>query len=158
MLQGSTKPSDKNHFHATHIRMLVSSYKLHTGENIIEKNDDIENIAREIFFLPFAVISHGTEVDPIFNYANQCALNLFEMTWNEFIRTPSRLSAKSNSQDERNRLLKSVSENGYVNDYSGVRISKKGKHFQVSRATIWNVIDQEHYYGQAAFIKAWVYI
>lgn len=42
-------------------------------------------------------MSHGLEVDPVFNYANQCALDLFEMTWEDFIKLPSRLSAEADS-------------------------------------------------------------
>ena len=98
MLQDSVKPSDKNQFHSAHITSLVSSFKLLTGENIIENNKDIDNIAREIFFAPFVVMSHGAESDPIFNYANQCALKLFEMTWEKFINLPSRFSAEEDSQ------------------------------------------------------------
>ena len=158
MLQVSTKPSVKNHFYSAHIKLLVSSFKLLTGENIIENNNDIDCISREIFFAPFVVMLHGTEADPIFNYANQCALNLFEMTWVEFIKLPSRYSAEEDSQVERDRILKSVSENGYINNYTGVRISNKGKRFQVSNAIIWNVMYQEQYYGQAALIRDWTYL
>lgn len=130
MLRDSAKPSDKNHFHSAHIKLLVSNINLLTGENIIENNNDIDNIAREIFFAPFVVMSHGTEADPIFNYANQCALNLFEMTWEAFIKLPLRFSAEADSQDERDRILESVSKNGYVNDYTGVRISNKVSTFR----------------------------
>jgi hypothetical protein len=34
----------------------------------------------EDFEAPIAVMSHGTAKEPIFNYANRTALNLFEMT------------------------------------------------------------------------------
>ena len=93
MMQDKSKPSDNNHFHLVHIRLLVSSFKILTGENILASDCDIDNISREIFFAPFAVMSHGLEADPIFNYANQCVLDLFEMTWEDFIKQPSRLSA-----------------------------------------------------------------
>lgn len=98
-------------------------------------------------------MSHGLEADPIFNYANQCALDLFEMTWKDFIKQPSRLSAEADSQEERNRILKKVSENGYVDDYTGVRITNQGKRFQIKNAIVWNVVDQDRHYGQAALIR-----
>lgn len=97
MMEDKSKPSDNNHFHLVHIRLLVSSFKLLTGKNILASGCDIDNISREIFFAPFAVMSHGLEVDPVFNYANQCALDLFEMTWEDFIKLPSRLSAEADS-------------------------------------------------------------
>ena len=81
--------------------MLVSSFKLLTGKNILVSGTDSESISREIFFAPYAVMSHGTEEDPVFNYANQCALDLFEITWENFINLPSKYSAEADSQGER---------------------------------------------------------
>jgi hypothetical protein len=158
MMQDKSKPSDNNHFHVVHISLLVSSFKLLTGKNIMTSDCDIDTISREIFFAPFAVMSHGLEADPIFNYANQCALDLFEMAWEDFIKLPSRLSAEADSQEERIRILKKVSENGYADDYTGVRISNKGKRFQIKNAIVWNVIDQDRYYGQAALIRDWAFL
>ena len=138
--------------------MLVSSFKLLTGKNILVSGNDIDSISREIYFAPFAVMSHGTETDPVFNYANQCALDLFEITWENFIKLPSRYSAEADSQDERERILKQVAENGYADDYTGVRISNEGRRFQINNATVWNVINQDRYYGQAALICDWAFL
>jgi len=103
-------------------------------------------------------MSHGTETDPIFNYANQCALDLFEITWENFIKLPSKYSAEANLQSERERILQQVAEKGYADDYSGVRISNKGRRFQINNATVWNMIDQGCCYGQAALIRDWAYL
>lgn len=138
--------------------MLVSSFKLLTGKNILLSEFDSDSISREIYFAPFAVMSHGTETDPVFNYANQCALDLFEITWENFIKLPSKYSAEAESQDERERILQQVAENGYADDYSGVRISNKGRRFQIKNATVWNVINQGRCYGQAALIRNWTYL
>jgi len=138
--------------------LLVSSFKLLTGKNILVPGTDSESISREIFFAPYAVMSHGTEEDPVFNYANQCALDLFEITWENFIKLPSRYSAEADLQGERDRILQQVAENGYADDYSGVRISNKGRRFQVKNATVWNMIDQGRCYGQAALIRNWAYL
>jgi len=138
--------------------LLVSSFKLLTGKNILVSGTDSESISREIFFAPYAVMSHGTEEDPVFNYANQCALDLFEITWENFIKLPSKYSAEADSQGERERILKQVAENGYADDYSGVRISNKGRRFQIKKATVWNIIDQGRCYGQAALIRNWAYL
>ncbi len=138
--------------------MLVSSFKLLTGKNILLSGIDLDSISREIYFAPFAVMSHGTETDPVFNYANQCALDLFEITWENFIKLPSRYSAEADSQDERERILQQVAKNGYADDYTGVRISNKGRRFQIKNATVWNLIDQGHCHGQAALIRNWAYL
>lgn len=124
----------------------------------MESDTDVESISRDIFLAPFAVLSHGTEADPIFNYANQCALDLFEMSWEDFIELPSRHSAETESQVARDRVMQQVSENGYVDDYTSVRISSKGKRFKVSNTTIWNVMENDHFYGQAALIRKWTFL
>ena len=34
-----------------------------------------------MFRVPFTVASHGMEPDPVLNYGNQVALDLWEMSW-----------------------------------------------------------------------------
>ena len=81
------------------------------------------------------------------------------MNWDEFTKLPSRLSAEAIEREARARLLVRVMLNGYVDDYSGVRISAKGKRFMVKNATIWNLTDETGaYYGQAALLKNWEFI
>ncbi len=54
--------------------------------------------------------------------------------------------------------MRHVTENGYTNNYSGVRVSSTGKRFLIEDATIWNVLDNAGtYHGQAAMFKTWVY-
>lgn len=106
--------------------------------------------------MPFALVSHDTAADPVFNYANRLALELFSMSWDEFTALPSRLSAEPVKQSERARLLEIVSQNGYIEDYSGIRIAKTGRRFMIKNTTIWNLITSDgSFYGQAALIRAW---
>ena len=108
-------------------------------------------MARALYQADFAVVSHDTQPDPVFNYANLAAQRVFEMDWETFTQLPSRLSADSTNRDERARLMERVRRDGYIDDYSGVRISATGKRFMISRATVWNVVDIEgRYLGQAA--------
>ena len=108
---------------------------------------------------PFAVVSHGIGVDPVFNYGNQRALDMFEMSWEAFTVLPSRLSAETVNQAERIKLLNSVTKHGYIHNYSGIRISKSGRRFMIRDATIWNLISPEgQFYGQAALIQDWEYL
>jgi len=52
-----------------------------------------------------------------------------------------------------------VSEQGYIDNYSGVRISKTGKRFLLQNAIAWNLIDaQGGYRGQAAVCHHWNFI
>lgn len=158
MITGNSIPSINNSFHVDHAGLLIRSFNLVTGKTLLPVTVGVDEYSQALFNAPFAVISHGTESDPVFNYANQCALDLFEMTWQEFTQLPSRFSAEPDSQAERNRVLQRVSECGYVDDYNGVRISSQGKRFQVRDVIVWNVLEQDHYYGQAALIRNWTYL
>jgi hypothetical protein len=100
---------------------------------------------------PRAIVAHGTEVDPIFSYGNRLALQLFEMSEDEFTRLPSRLSAEPLAQEARVKLLEKVTQQGYIDGYSGMRIAKSGRRFMIMDATVWNLLDEAGvHHGQAA--------
>lgn len=108
------------------------------------------------FAAPFALLSHDTSPDPVFVYGNRTALELFEMTWAEFTSLPSRLSAEPAGREERADLLRRVSEDGYIADYAGVRISASGRRFTIRDAVVWNLTDASGIYrGQAAMFDRW---
>ena len=72
---------------------------------------------------------------------------------------PSRLTAQALEQDERARLLSQVSEQGYIGDYRGIRITKAGRRFLIERATVWNLLDESGaFYGQAATFSEWRFL
>ena len=48
----------------------------------------------DLYDAPAALLMHGNEADPVFCYANRTAQRLWGLTWNEFMRLPSRLSAE----------------------------------------------------------------
>ena len=103
-----------------------------------------------------AILSHGTQKDPLFNYANKAAQALFEYSFNEITQLPSRLSAEPAIQTERTELLRAVKEKGYSKNYQGIRISKTGKRFLITKAIIWNLHDSlGTYAGQAAILYDW---
>mmetsp|Transcript_6068 Transcript_6068/g.18293 ORF Transcript_6068/g.18293 Transcript_6068/m.18293 type:complete len:219 (-) Transcript_6068:290-946(-) len=100
-------------------------------------------------------VSHeASSGEPIFNYATQAALDVFEMSWDEFVSTPSKHSADPLEQAERDELLRRVDERGFVDDFAFVRISKTGRRFRISSAVIWNVDDGAgRLLGQAALFR-----
>lgn len=152
----SSPPSIINQYCASHLSLLLKSYYRLTGKYLIEPCEDLTAMAKQANDAPFFIASHGLEKDPILNYGNQCALNLFAMSWEEFTRTPSRYTAEAPNRDERERLLTSVAEKGFIDDYSGVRISAEGKRFRIHRATVWNVFNQSgKRIGQAATFSDW---
>jgi ClpP class serine protease len=101
-------------------------------------------------------VSHDTQPDPRFNYANQRALDLWETTWEQFIGLPSRFSAEPEVQPERKHFLQQVQQQGWAKDYQGIRISRQGRKFFIRNAILWNVVDaMGNLYGQAAMFTQW---
>ncbi len=143
-----------------HAERLVQSFKHWTGRSLLSDRQIKEhnNLLEALYFAPFALCSHGGEKkDPIFNFGNQAALELFELSWDDFIVLPSRQSAEPISQAERAEMLQRVTQHGYIDDYGGIRISATGKRFEIRNAIVWNIIDPEtrEYFGQAAKFDEW---
>jgi len=137
-------------------QLLLDSYRHWRGNDLIERAPDAEQQARTLFEASFVVVSHGVEPDPILNYANQTALDLWELSWDRFIKTPSRLTAEPDERAERERLLTQARAEGYYDGYRGVRISSTGRRFRVEQALIWTVIDSAGKpIGQAATFSQW---
>ena len=89
------------------------------------------------------------------SYGNAAALALFEATSKSLIGMPSRLTAEAPERGERQRLLDKVSVHGFVDDYSGVRVSS-GRRFRISGATVWDIHDDSSVrIGQAAMFSTW---
>jgi hypothetical protein len=140
-------------------RMLLESHRHWTGRDLIGRSGDSERDARALFEAPFVVVSGGAEEDQILNYGNLAGLELWEMDWDTMVRTPSRHTAEPVHRDERAEFLRRVRENGFVDDYSGIRISSRGRRFRIRQATVWNVIDAEGVYaGQAATFSSWEFL
>jgi hypothetical protein len=150
-------PAEENGFLYPHVALLRDSFRHWTGRDLVNPRMDDRDAARFLFRAPFAVASHDAAKDPLFNYANRTALNLFAMGWGEFIALPSRLSAGPLEQRERERLLNEVSARGFIEDYSGVRIGRHGRRFLIEDAVVWNLASPAggHRQGQAAMFKRW---
>jgi hypothetical protein len=141
-----------------HVTCLLASHLQLIGQPLLERlpGDTDAALAARLYAAPFVVLAHGTEPDPLFNYANLAAQHLFERDWDEFIGLPSRLSAEAPVRSERERLLARVTTHGFIDDYSGTRISKSGHRFRILRATVWNVSDAAGTrLGQAAAFSDW---
>lgn len=137
---------------------LVYSFEYWTGNLLLDVAETPIEMAKALFSAPFILVSHGTESEPIFNYGNQQALTLWEFSWEEFTKLPSRQSAEAMVQSERDRLLAKTSNQGFCH-YSGVRISKTGKRFYIEDGIIWNVVDDKNQkWGQAAVFSKYQFI
>lgn len=139
-----------------HVAILLDSYRRHFDELLVPAQDDLNRVLEVLWNADFALLSHGTESDPVFNFANITALKLFEMEFKDFIQLPSRKSAEAATQKERGKLLAEVTKNGCIRNYAGIRISSSGKRFYIEDARVWNLIDEDgQYYGQAAMFDSW---
>ena len=140
-------------------QIIARSLKHFTGRDLLPGNFSPAEFAEKVFHAPFVLVSHGTDIDPVLNYGNASALALWEMSWAEITRTPSRLTAEAPNREERVRLLEMVRTHGFIDDYSGIRISKNGRRFKISRATVWNLISENgRLCGQAAMFLRWEFL
>jgi hypothetical protein len=152
-------PSEHNHYLDHYIAVLLRSFTHWTGRLLLDPGLRVTDPARYIFYAPFVLVSHDADPDPLFTYGNQTALTLFEMTWEEFTAMPSRQSAEPLHQAERERILTTVAQQGYLEDYQGVRVTKSGRRFLLQEVTLWNLIDaSQRYCGQAALGKHWTFL
>jgi hypothetical protein len=142
-----------------HCQRLVYSYHHWTGTHLIAPDASPTEVAEHLFQAPFALLSHGTEPDPILNYGNQTALKLWDMTWEDFTQMPSRLTAEEREQGDRTALLSQVLTSGYIENIEGVRIAKTGRKFWVGHLLLWEVVDaEEQRWGQAATFPVWKWV
>jgi hypothetical protein len=142
-----------------HTTCMARSLKRWTGRDFFNGMAGPAELAQKVFEAPFVLVSHGTQPDPILNYGNQRALDLWEMTWEELTQTPSRLTAEAPNRAERARLLQPVTQQGFIDNYAGVRISKHGRRFRIRQATVWNLVTLDNKpCGQAAMFDRWEFL
>ncbi len=142
-----------------HAQRLLDSYRHWTGKDLIPRSEDAETDARALFHAPFVVASHGSEGDPLLDYGNAQALALWESEWEQFIGMPSRLTAEAPERDERQQMLRRSLEEGFIEDYSGIRISTRGRRFVIDNALVWRILDDGGKpVGQAATFSDWKFV
>lgn len=155
-----------------HTRLILESYKRLLGRDLLPSgtfpspdpmtasvlgtDTDPVSLARTLFEAPFVLATADTSPDPVLNYGNRRALELWEMTWAEFTSLPGRRTAEAPEREARDRFLEAVRKNGFVTDYSGVRITKSGRRFRIRSATVWNLNAPDGLHlGQAAMFREW---
>jgi hypothetical protein len=151
------------------VTLITSSYRRLLGSELLRSSrsdsqqvprrralSDPSALALAVWESPLAVVSHGTEDDPLFNFGNRTALRLWEMSAGEFVGLPSRYSAEASERADRQKLLSDVASQGFSRNYSGVRVSQSGQRFRIERATVFNLADKDGTpRGQAAVFSGW---
>lgn len=141
------------------IQIVTQSYRQLFGKNLVEQVGTPEELSQTLFHAPFVLVSHGTQADPIFNYANQTALQLWGLSWDEFIQTPSASVTQPDEMQDRALMLKQAAEQGYIDNYQGTRIAKTGRKFLIKQVRLWNLQDEKgDLCGQAATFPNWTWL
>lgn len=155
-----TNKADWNNAHVVQwVQYLLDSYAFLAKQELIARDGTAVDQAERLFNSPVVVASHDLQHDPILNYGNQMALDLWEMNWNRFTQTPSRLTAEPVHRQERARMLEQAKTQGYISNYRGVRLSRTGRRFVVDQATIWTIQKSDGTpLGQGATFSAWTYL
>ncbi len=141
-----------------HTQFLLDSFEHCLKRPLIQRKDILSD-AENLFKANFVVASHGIQTDPILNYGNQTALELWSLPFEEFTRLPSRYTAEPVHQSERAAMLQRGREFGFIDNYQGIRINSTGKRFKIEQAIIWNLTDKwGNAYGQAATFSHWTWL
>ena len=152
-------PSSENSYLKDYIYLITDSLKKLTNIELVDFSLSLEEQAKQAFNSDYVLLAHNASNEPIFNYANQTALRLFEMSWEEFTNMSSKYSAESDERGKREKFLADVTEKGYSKNYSGIRISKTGRRFEIKNVILWNVYDSENNrIGQAAVFDEYDYL
>jgi len=140
--------------------LLLDSFEQLIGRSLLPRIGTGKEQSKMLFYAPFVLVSHGTQTNPIFNYGNRGALDLWGLTWQELLATPSRSTVEGEEiAQERQKMLDLVKKQGYINDYHGVRTTKNGQLFRIEKAIVWNIIDRDGIYcGQAATFADWIFL
>jgi len=148
-----SSPDNSNQYCQEHVSILLSNLKRWTGIDLAEDNGiPVNKLGKGVFEANFCLLSSDLSADPILNYGNQMALDLWEMSWEELTSTRSRDTAKPDKQSDRDGLMRQVNEKNFVTGYSGMRVSKTGREFLIKDVTIWNLFDDDGKpYGRAAW-------
>lgn len=129
------------------IRLSSESLKQFTGESLLKRMGLPDSDSAELLDVHnntrYAVLSHGTEDDPIFCYFNRAAKESFRYyDDNEIYRIPSRLSAPAGEARNVRQSQVAASLHQDIREIrNAVRVSKMGELFVVQYIILWNVYD-----------------
>lgn len=139
--------------------LICESFQKWTGRPLLPSGVAQLPVEKALFTWNHVVLAHTAEEIPRFCYANHAAESLFQMTQETIIGLPSHQSAEAPERSERERLLTTVAKQGFIDDYSGIRVNSEGVRFRIEKATVWNLVDRDgNLRGQAATFGEWRYL
>ena len=102
-------------------RLLEASYRMVVGRELRA------DAGGEPYDAPAALLMHGNEADPVFCYANRTAQGLWGLTWDEFIRLPSRALRRA-AGPGRTRPLARTRAHPWIHRRLPGRADREGRH------------------------------
>lgn len=133
------------------IERIEASYQKITGQPLPSPQQYSDRIWWLHHEAPYSILAHAGGPDPVFIYANQCALQCFQYSREQILQLPSRLSAATLDQQARQVILDSLAIKGIVQGYTGMRVNSKGEFFPIYDCEIWQLKDDaDVLWGQAA--------
>jgi hypothetical protein len=126
------------------ILLSSDSLKRFTGKSLLEVMDGVSTIRNVHDNERYAVLSHGNQTDPVYNYFNKGAFLTFQWPESEIYSLPSRYSAPDGFvRKDRQKMMQTVVEQNLVVIPIAIRQTKAGEFFQLSNVTLWNVYSDE---------------
>ena len=135
------------------VRLSSDSLKRLTGVSLLEVMDGVSTIHNVHDNERYAVLSHGNQTDPIYNYFNKGAFLTFQWPESEIYNLPSRYSAPDGFvREDRTKMMQTVVDQQVRIIPIAIRQNKAGECFQLRNVTLWNVYDDDGIrVGQTAF-------
>lgn len=144
-----------------HLARVVRSYTVLTGRDLVAYDPNPSVLAERVQRAPFILMSRSFERDALPAYGNDLALNLWQQSWDQFTASP--VSDESDASDEEHRMWRQANElalaAGHADVVSGALSAGSGRRIRFTRATIWNVLDDDgRIVGQATLLPTWRWI
>ena len=127
------------HFLQSDICSDLKDYCIPNDEDAAKPTKEAIEAARRLFYAPVVVLSHDGGADPVFVYANNRALRLWEMPWSQLVGMPSKYSAPPSQREDRAGMLAEARRVGYITGYHGTRVSRTGRLFRIADCTLFAV-------------------
>jgi MEKHLA domain len=148
-------PDPENDWHTGHVAGLLNAFARVTGRDLAaEMKLDPARLGQSAWEGDFALLSHRGDRQAMLNYGNRFALELWECDWAAFTALPSAATAPRDDVPERAAMMAAAASHGFVSNYSGRRVSAKGKLFRIENGTIWRLVDANgEPFGMAATFR-----
>ncbi|GAA6207629.1 MEKHLA domain-containing protein [Cognatishimia sp. WU-CL00825] len=131
------EPNKTNGFQAAHAQMIITSFQTKLGRAILP-----DATPETLYHSDQIILSHNTDDDPILTYGNLAAQALWQMPWQALTQLPSRKTAETTHRNTRTKMFQAMRQDGYFENYQGMRVSATGQRFRIENAIIWTLTDK----------------